>query len=69
MTVTLPCRRARFHSDAGSSDQDQDSAKYLSHQLNRESIPHLFILLEGEHTSDYWAEHLSDYLQWYSSGW
>ncbi len=54
---------------AGNGDEDQDSAQFLSRQLNHESIPHLFILLEGDHNPDYWAEHLSDYLQWYSSGW
>ncbi|MBP7032106.1 MAG: hypothetical protein KBB13_05280, partial [Anaerolineaceae bacterium] len=61
--------RPALYMDAGSADEDQDSAQFLSRQLNHESIPHLFILLEGEHNTDYWADHLSDYLQWYSSGW
>lgn len=61
--------RPGLYMDAGSSDQDQDSAQFLSYQLNRESIPHLFILLEGEHSTDYWVQHLPEYLRWYSSEW
>lgn len=61
--------RPALYMDAGSADEDQDSAQFLSRQLNHESIPHLFILMEGEHTSDYWAQHLPEYLRWYSSAW
>lgn len=55
--------------DAGSGDEDQDSAQFLSYQLNRESIPHVFILREGEHSSEYWSKYLPEYLIWYSSVW
>ncbi|MEL7645207.1 MAG: alpha/beta hydrolase-fold protein [Anaerolineaceae bacterium] len=64
-----PRERPALYLDAGSGDEDQDSAMFLSYQLNRESIPHLFILVEGEHSADYWAQHLPDYLSWYSSEW
>lgn len=64
-----PQDQPALYMDAGNGDEDQNSAQFLSYQLNHESIPHLFILLEGDHNTDYWAEHLSDYLQWYSSGW
>lgn len=69
LKALLPQERPELYMDAGSSDEDQDSAQFLSYQLNRESIPHRFILVEGEHSTDYWSEHLAEYLLWYSSGW
>lgn len=59
----------RFYIDIGDNDSLLVSADWLDGALTRRDIAHDYHLSPGSHTRAYWAEHLPDYMRWYTANW
>ena len=59
----------RIYADAGSSDPALKDAYAFEQALNALGVAHEWHLNSGRHNEDYWAEHLPDYLAWYTLAW
>lgn len=59
----------RIYIDIGDSDDYSTSATWLAGTLTQRAIPHDWHVFAGGHASDYWRQHLPDYLRWYAAGW
>lgn len=59
----------RIYIDIGQKDSLVPSARWLDAALNKQNIRHDYLLNPGSHTRAYWAEHLAEYLRWYTAGW
>lgn len=59
----------RIYIDIGSSDPEVASAIQFDLQLNRLGILNEWHLNLGRHNEEYWAQHVNEYLEWYSRNW
>jgi enterochelin esterase-like enzyme len=60
----------RMYLDNGTADFTAANQKLFSDRLTARSIPHLYILNTlGDHDNDYWASHLTEYLEFYGDNW
>lgn len=59
----------RIYMDIGAGDWFIANIQRLHQDMEIAGIPHTWVLNEGIHEDPYWADHVSDYLRWYSSGW
>ncbi len=59
----------RIYIDMGFLDVNLDPAYHFETRLVKYAIPHEWHVFHGTHNEAYWAEHVSDYLFWYSQGW
>lgn len=61
--------RPRLWLDVGDNDRELESILQFEEMLTRNGYVHEFHFYAGDHSEDYWAAHVSDYLQWYSEAW
>ncbi len=59
----------RIYMDAGEDDGWIFYTYKLEAVLTEENIPHEWHLFQGTHNEMYWADHIEDYLRWYTQGW
>jgi S-formylglutathione hydrolase FrmB len=59
----------RIYIDIGSSDPEVESAIRFEQALNKLGIPNEWHLNIGRHNEEYWAQHIEEYLDWYTRGW
>ena len=64
-TASLP----RVFMDIGDNDQELEKALLVEAQFNERGILHEWHLYNGDHTEDYWGEHVEEYIRWYAEGW
>jgi enterochelin esterase-like enzyme len=55
--------------DIGEADSLRESTLNLLDQFQQAGIALTYQLNSGDHTSSYWQEHLTEYLEWYRSFW
>lgn len=59
----------RIYLDIGEEDAGLPEIQQLHEGMTKMSRTHTWVLNEGGHTVEYWSEHASDYLTWYSTPW
>ncbi|MFN2211809.1 MAG: alpha/beta hydrolase [Anaerolineales bacterium] len=61
----------RIYMDLGDKDRPQisKSAIWFEELLTEYRIPHEWHLYPGYHEEAYWAEHVEEYLRWYTKNW
>lgn len=59
----------RIYMDIGAEDWYITNIRRLHEDMEKAGIPHTWVLNDGIHEDPYWADHVSDYLRWYSEGW
>lgn len=59
----------RIYLDIGRFDPEVKTAYNFELVLNEKGLLHEWHLNDGRHNTDYWAEHIGEYLRWYASGW
>jgi len=59
----------RIYMDAGENDGWISYTYKLEAVLTDENIPHEWYLFQGTHDEEYWANHIENYLRWYTQGW
>ena len=59
----------RFYLDIGEKDYLLEKALWFENLLTSLNIPHEWYLNTGRHEDAYWAEHVEQYLLWYTAGW
>lgn len=60
----------RIYLDNGISDSSGPSQQLFSSRLSARGIPHTYeVNPVGEHNNDYWAAHVSEYLEFYAAPW
>jgi len=55
--------------DTGRTDDYRESAITLEGILTQLGVPHEWHLNEGQHNSEYWLEHMAEYVLWYGQNW
>jgi enterochelin esterase-like enzyme len=70
-TLTIPTRlRPRLYLDVGADDYARTPVESFKARLDEQQIDADFVLNPtGEHTTEYWAEHVTDYLSFYGQRW
>jgi enterochelin esterase-like enzyme len=69
-STLLPEANLQMYLDNGAADFTAANQKLFSDRLTARSIPHIYILnTVGDHDNDYWASHLTEYLEFYSRRW
>lgn len=61
--------RPRLWFDIGDQDSELGSGRLLEEILTRNNYLHEFHLFSGDHTENYWAAHVEEYLRWYVQPW
>ena len=59
----------RVYLDTGRFDPEVKASSAVDRVLNEKGILHEWHLNDGRHNEDYWAAHMREYIQWYTSGW
>jgi enterochelin esterase-like enzyme len=59
----------RIYLDIGEKDYLLDKTLWFENLLTEKNIPHEFYLNPGRHEEAYWADHVEEYLLWYTSVW
>jgi enterochelin esterase-like enzyme len=60
----------RLYLDNGASDSSGSSQQLMSSRLTQRGIKHSYVVHPvGEHDNDYWAAHVSEYLDFYGKEW
>lgn len=59
----------RIYLDIGRDDWVIGNIQRLHEEMERASLPHVWVLNDGEHGDPYWQEHLGAYLTWYGEPW
>lgn len=59
----------RIYLSAGDGDWARGETWELHAQLNEQGIPNHFVIHPGVHADPLWAEHLPEYLAFYTAGW
>lgn len=59
----------RVYIDIGILDSGMAPASQFEGILTAYNVPHEWHINNGEHTEEYWSNHVEDYLRWYSAGW
>lgn len=65
----MPVQTPRLWIDIGDHDISRSSTFELRDLFDELQLNYTWRLFPGEHTTDYWASHVTTYLQWYSSPW
>ena len=52
--------------DVGRRDGLRDTNLSVARHLRDRSMPHIFYIEEGTHSTQYWGSHLEEYLQWFN---
>ncbi len=58
-----------IYMDIGKSDAELGRAKLVETSFTKYQIPHELHIYIGEHTEDYWAAHVEEYIRWYAEEW
>lgn len=64
-----PLSTLRIYLDMGEEDAGLPNMLQLHQGMNKISRTHTWVLNPGGHTVEYWSEHTTDYLTWYSDPW
>ena len=59
----------RIYMDFGATDALIEPAGLFEERLTKYSVEHEWVINRGTHTESYWAEHVEDYLYWYTFPW
>ena len=59
----------RVYIDIGIADGGMSPAIRFEQILTDYNVPHEWYINNGEHTEEYWASHVKEYLRWYAKGW
>jgi enterochelin esterase-like enzyme len=60
----------RMYMDNGAADSSGPSQQIMSNRLSERGIAHTYqVHAAGQHDNDYWASHVSEYLQFYGDPW
>jgi len=67
---TLADAGLRIYMDNGSADSVAFSQQTLSDRLRARNISHTYVINPGgDHSNDYWAAHITEYLTFYGRNW
>jgi enterochelin esterase-like enzyme len=55
--------------DVGADDEQRQSAVWLDKMLTAFRVSHTYVTPPGDHSENYWAAHLDDYLRFYAAIW
>ena len=61
--------RPQLWLDVGDADRELESVISFEEILSRNNYIHKFHLYAGDHTENYWDEHVEEYLRWYTESW
>jgi len=61
--------RPQLWLDVGDADRELESVALFEEILSSNNYIHKFHLYAGDHTENYWGEHVEEYLRWYTEGW
>jgi len=61
--------RPRLWLDIGDWDTELGDGSKLTEYLADIGYPHEFHMYSGDHSENYWAQHVEEYLLWYAEGW
>ena len=61
--------RPQLWLDVGDVDRELESIIVFEETLSRNNYIHKFHLFAGDHTENYWREHVEEYLRWYAESW
>ena len=59
----------RIYLDIGRFDPEVKTAYGFEQVLNEKGIMHDWHLNDGRHNTEYWTEHMREYIDWYADGW
>jgi enterochelin esterase-like enzyme len=59
----------RFWLDIGDRDTGLNNARRFEDILTYYTVPHEWHQYAGDHTENYWSQHVDEYLRWYMQGW
>ncbi|MCP4359754.1 MAG: esterase family protein [Chloroflexi bacterium] len=59
----------RIYLDIGADDYLLPNTLRLHEEMQAANIPHTWKLNEGAHDDNYWPQHLTEYLTWYTQPW
>jgi enterochelin esterase-like enzyme len=59
----------RIYLDAGDADWALAGTRDLHEALDERHIDHVYSVHEGRHVDDLWAEHVPEYLEFYTANW
>lgn len=62
-------RAPRVWIDIGQQDTLLPSTSALSERLTDLNVDHQLVVRPGDHSGEYWSQHLGEYLRWYSERW
>lgn len=63
-----PAEGLRIYLDCGVGDDMSEPSANLHWALTNCRIPHTYVSQPGEHTAEYWAAHMAEYLGFYAGG-
>ena len=69
MTLKLSLKRQRIWLDAGDADGCLPDTEDMHAALDSVEVSHAYYVWPGSHMLEYWAAHLSDYLEFYTQTW
>ncbi|MBC7876008.1 MAG: hypothetical protein H7Y59_02450 [Anaerolineales bacterium] len=61
--------RPQLWLDVGDVDRELESVILFEDTLSSNNYIHKFHLFAGDHTENYWGEHVEEYLRWYAQAW
>ena len=61
--------RPQLWLDVGDIDRELESILLFEDTLSRNNYIHKFHLFAGDHTENYWGQHVEEYLRWYAESW
>jgi enterochelin esterase-like enzyme len=61
--------RPRLWLDVGDADRELPSIQLFMEMLTRNGYFHEFHFYTGDHSEDYWGNHVDEYLRWYAQAW
>lgn len=64
-----PASWPRLWIDIGDHDSELGPTRQFENILAGMEFPHEFHLFSGDHTENYWSQHVEEYLRWYVQGW
>ncbi len=67
--LTADLGNLRIYMDTGNEDWYIANFRRLHEDLETAGRPHTWVLNEGRHEDAYWADHVPDYVSWYTEPW
>ena len=67
--LTSELGNLRIYMDIGANDWFIPNIRKLHEDMDAAGIDHTWVLNEGIHEDAYWADHVAEYITWYSAGW